>query len=85
MAMLPASLDSKHFANGSVVKIRNPLEVPCTALVNRDGSTSQNDVRRTDSQVAVVLIKSDKIHGHFARFRQLAVDCYNLRKAMGDG
>ena len=28
MAMLPASLDSKHFANGSVVKIRNPLEVP---------------------------------------------------------
>ncbi len=28
MAMLPASLDSKHFANGSVVKIWKPLEVP---------------------------------------------------------
>lgn len=30
IAMLPASLDSKHFAKGSVVKIRNPLEVPCS-------------------------------------------------------
>lgn len=28
IAMLPASLDSKHFAKGSVVKIRKPLEVP---------------------------------------------------------
>jgi len=28
IAILPASLDSKHFANGSVVKMRKPLEVP---------------------------------------------------------
>lgn len=34
MAMLPASRDSKHFANGSVVKMRNPREVPEPASIN---------------------------------------------------
>lgn len=39
---------------------------------------------RTDSQVAVVLVKCDKIHCHIAGIRQLAVERYNLCKSMDD-
>lgn len=83
--MLPASLDSKHFVKGSVVKIRNPLEVPLGVRVNKGVPATTKLVQRTDSQVAVVLIESDKVHCHVEVLTQLAVDCYNLCESMDGG
>lgn len=59
IAMLP-SFVSKHFENGSVVKMRKPRDVP--GLVRQTLSHPFSGL--TDSQMAVVLIERDVVHCH---------------------
>jgi hypothetical protein len=70
MAMLPASLDSKHLANGSVVKIRKPLEVPRSSQA---GDLNVPGMSLTNSQMAVILVEGNEVHRHLGRTRRLAV------------
>ena len=59
IAMLP-SFVSKHFEKGSVVKMRNPRDVPELVRLELVAMLS----RLTDSQMAVILIESDIVHCH---------------------
>jgi hypothetical protein len=63
IATFPSSL-LKIFANGSVWYIWKPRDVPWALVLESMPTPRNRDVKLTNCQAAVVLVKGHKVHGH---------------------